>query len=84
MIRLGVLCDEMRLVYAERRDAVANARTALHKGDRRAPFSEAECNKRAGRLPNLAAIGAGLAELERRRTEVPEWLLKAFEGRENG
>ncbi len=80
MIRLADLRDEALLVEAERRDSLAQARHALLRNDKRAPFTEAELVKRASRLPRLAAISRGLAALEARADEAPEWIVAAFEG----
>jgi len=84
MSSLTDLTQEMRLVYAERRDRLNAAQTAIVRGDRRAPFSIEEITKRRSRLPQLVAIGRGLVALQARRHEVPEWILEAFEGGSDG
>ena len=80
MIGLSDLLNEARLIYAERRDALAAQQLRLMGGDKRARFTPEEIAKRAARLPKIEAMGRGLAALAKRRDEVPEWILKAFEG----
>ncbi len=80
MIALSDLLNETRLIYAERRDTLEAQRSALARGDKKARFTPEEVAKRAARLPKIEAIGRGLAALETRRAEVPEWILAAFEG----
>lgn len=80
MNTLDALLIEMRLTYAERRDSLQAAQTALVRGDKRAPFTFEEIAKRRGRLPQLEAVGRGLAAVAARRDEVPAWILAAFEG----
>jgi len=79
---LAQLDAEMRLIYAERRDSLEAQRRALAQGDKRVRFTAEEIAKRASRLPRIEAIGRGVAELLARRDEVPEWILRAFEGEE--
>jgi len=80
MNTLDALLIEMRLTYAERRDRLEAAQMALVRGDKRAPFTVEEIAKRRGRLPQLEAVGRGLAVIAGRRGEVPAWILEAFEG----
>ncbi|MGO8738601.1 hypothetical protein [Rhodoblastus sp.] len=79
-MKLAQLIDEMRLVFAERRDTLEAQRRAVALNDKRARFTPEEISKRARRLPILEAVGRGLARIEARRDEVPGWILKAFEG----
>ncbi len=79
-MRLAELLDEARLIYAERRDTLEAQRRAVAGGDKRAKFTFEEISKRQSRLPKIEALGRGIAALEARRAEVPEWILAAFEG----
>lgn len=79
-MNLSLLVDELRLVYAERRDSIEAQRRALALNDRKARFTPEEVHKRAARLPLVEAVGRGLTALQARRDEVPEWILRAFEG----
>jgi len=80
MITLDALVIEMRLTYAERRDRLQAQQAALARGDKRVTFTVEEIAKRRGRLPQLEAVGRGLAALSARRDEVPAWVIEAFEG----
>ncbi|MBB4199081.1 hypothetical protein CCR94_16415 [Rhodoblastus sphagnicola] len=84
MIALDALVNEMRLTYAERRDRLEAQKAALARGDKRTTFTVEEIAKRRGRLPQLEAVGRGLAALAARRDDVPEWILQAFEGGGDG
>jgi hypothetical protein len=81
-MNVGYLVDELRLIYAERRDSLEAQRRALALNDRKARFTPEEIHKRASRLPIVEAVGRGLAALQARRDEVPDWILRAFEGEE--
>lgn len=82
-MKISDLHDESALTFAERRDALAAQRRALALGDKRAKFTAEEIAKRASRLPRLEAIKHGLGALQARRSDVPDWILNAFEGAEN-
>ena len=81
-MKLSDLDSEMRLIYAERRDSLEAQRRALALNEKRVRFTAEEIAKRASRLPRVEAIGRGVAALLARRDEVPEWILRAFEGEE--
>lgn len=84
MIGISGLLDEARLLYAERRDSVQAQKDALLRNPKAAKFTAEEIHKRESRLPKVEGIGRGLAAMAARRDEVPDWILKAFEGAENG
>jgi hypothetical protein len=80
MIRLEELFAEATLITAERGDTLLQQRRAIANGDKRAHFTEAEIAKREKRMPRLRALRKGMEALIRRRDEIPEWILNAFEG----
>jgi hypothetical protein len=84
MIRLAELRDEAALVFAERRDSLEQQLTAIARRERNVSFTAAEIEKRSKRLPRLEALASGMAQLEARRADLPDWILAAFEGGKNG
>ena len=82
--RLSDLRDEAILTLGERSGSLLQARKALANGDKRAPFTDAEIVKREARLPRLRAIREALIEIEKRRADLPDWVLAAFEGGDHG
>lgn len=80
MIGISELLAEARLIYAERRDSVQAQAVALERNPKAAKFTAEEIQKRRARLPKVEGIGRGLAAIEARRAEVPDWILTAFEG----